>query len=66
MGRSVDDIEGRITEVSLQNVIVLYCACPIDDVTLLYGRLRNRGYRNLLILQDGFDGWQARGYPVEQ
>jgi rhodanese-related sulfurtransferase len=62
----VDDIEWRITEVSLQNVVVLYCACPIDDVTPLYERLRNRGYRNLWILQDGFGGWQARGYPVEQ
>jgi rhodanese-related sulfurtransferase len=58
---SVDDIEWRITEVSLQNVVVLYCACPIDDVTPLYERLRNRGYRNLWILQDGFGGC-----PVEQ
>ncbi len=63
---SAEAIEHRIGEIPPLTVVVLYCACPLDDVTPLYERLRSRGHRNLLVLQDGFPGWQARGYPVEQ
>lgn len=59
------EIEHRIADVPPLNIVVLYCACPVDDIAALYDRLRGRGHRNLLILQDGFAGWVSRGYPVE-
>lgn len=63
---SAEEVERRIGEVLSLTVVVLYCTCPLVDVTPLYERLRSRGHRNLLVLRDGFSGWEARGYPVEQ
>ena len=66
VSRSVVELEQRITEIPFRDIVVLYCACSVDDITPLYERLWNRGYRNLLLLQDGYRGWEARGYPVER
>jgi len=63
---SAEELEQRIAEVPPRDIVVLYCECSVDDITPLYERLRNRGYRNLLQLQDGFHGWEAHGYPVER
>ena len=56
----------RIVELAPRNVVVLYCTCSTDTITPLYDRLRLLGYRNLLFLEEGFDGWRSRGYLVEQ
>jgi rhodanese-related sulfurtransferase len=61
-----DEIEYRFTELPPGIIVVLYCTCSIDDVTPLYELLRSNGYRNLLVLENGFEAWQARGYPVER
>jgi rhodanese-related sulfurtransferase len=55
----------RIVELAPRNVVVLYCTCSTDTITPLYDRLRLLGYRNLLFLEEGFDGWRSRGYLVE-
>jgi rhodanese-related sulfurtransferase len=62
----LDEIEHRFVELPPGIIVVLYCACPVDDVTPLYELLRSNGYRNLLVLENGFEAWQARGYPVER
>jgi rhodanese-related sulfurtransferase len=61
-----DEIERRFVELPPGTIVVLYCACPTYEVTPLYELLRSHGYRNLLVLENGFAAWQARGYPIER
>ena len=46
--------------------IVVYCAgknCGASEIVAK--ELRALGLKNILILQDGWRGWQKQGYPVE-
>ena len=61
-----EEIAQRVVELPPEIIIVLYCACSIDEVTPVYELLRSRGYRNLVVLENGLAAWQARGYPVER
>jgi rhodanese-related sulfurtransferase len=44
--------------------LVLYCACAVNDLAATYHWLRGQGFRQVFVLEEGFAGWQARGYPV--
>ena len=61
-----EEIGQRFVELPPGIIVVLYCACSIDDVTPVYELLRGHGYRNLVVLENGLAAWQARGYPVER
>jgi rhodanese-related sulfurtransferase len=59
------EIQARHAEVPAAGLVVLYgpgAAGPLQE-TYLY--LRSLGYRNLAVLEDGFAGWAARGFPME-
>jgi rhodanese-related sulfurtransferase len=43
---------------------VLYCGCPREDIATAFVFLRSRGYANHAVLEDGFDGWLKRRYPL--
>jgi rhodanese-related sulfurtransferase len=46
--------------------IVLYCACPKDELEAAYRYLTDLGLLEVQALEDGFPGWTQRGYPLER
>jgi rhodanese-related sulfurtransferase len=60
------ELRRHYAEVPRTGHVILYCACPSEEVQAAYRFLRDQGYRNLSILEDGFSGWVTRGYPLER
>jgi mono/diheme cytochrome c family protein/rhodanese-related sulfurtransferase len=46
--------------------IVFYCGCPHAAADRAAHRLKERGYENLAVLDEGFYHWQEQGYPLVQ
>jgi hydroxyacylglutathione hydrolase len=67
--RAIHVEAGRLpTEVLplvLDSPIVVHCG-EADRSTVSVSVLEQRGYRNLMLLDGGFGGWQAAAYPVVQ
>lgn len=61
----MDQLTARFQEVPRTDLVVLYCDCTRSEVERAYWFLRQRGYRNLSVLESGFAAWVQRGYPVE-
>lgn len=60
----LDELRTRAGEIPRTAVVVLYCACPPDEVFRAYHFLKSRDYARVFVLEEGFAGWAARGYPV--
>lgn len=52
----------RRMEFADQNI---YCACSPLESQAAYRFLRDQGYRNDSVMEEGFPGWAKRGYPLE-
>lgn len=59
------ELRTRYPEIPTTGVVVLYCACPLEEIAAAYLFLRGHGYRNITVMDDGFAGWMTRGYPLE-
>jgi rhodanese-related sulfurtransferase len=59
------ELRRRHADIPRVGLAVLYCACPLEEIRELYMFLRERGYRNVVVMDEGFSGWTDRGYPVE-
>jgi rhodanese-related sulfurtransferase len=44
--------------------IVCYCGCPHHLSSLRAAALKNSGYENVLVIDEGFWAWHDRGYPI--
>ncbi|MGH7267295.1 MAG: rhodanese-like domain-containing protein [Candidatus Rokuibacteriota bacterium] len=60
------DLQRRHAEIPRTGRVVLYCACGESEIQGAYQFLRDQGYRNVSVMEDGFPGWTKRGYPVER
>jgi rhodanese-related sulfurtransferase len=60
----LDALQRRLGELPRQEMVVLYS--DGDDIDFIYWFLRERGFRNVTVLQDGFRAWLDHGYPVER
>lgn len=47
--------------------VVLYCACPHDEVSseAAIALMSRYGHARSMVLKQGIDGWIAHGYPFE-
>jgi rhodanese-related sulfurtransferase len=62
---SPDNIDD-VTNVGDANAIVVYCACPDNEMSeKVAKRLMTAGRLTVSILDGGFDAWQAIDYPLE-
>jgi rhodanese-related sulfurtransferase len=59
------ELRRRHREVPRTGRVVLYCACGPMEVQAAYQFLRDLGYRDVSVLEEGFAGWAKRGYPLE-
>jgi rhodanese-related sulfurtransferase len=62
----ISEFRRRLAEVPRTGRVILYCACPPEEIQAGYQYLRDQGYRNLSVMEEGFPGWVKRGYPVER
>jgi len=62
----VKRLRRRLAEIPRTGRVILYCACPPLEVQAAYQFLRDQGYRNTSVMEDGFPGWVKLGYPVER
>lgn len=56
----------RFQEIPKTGLVVLYCSCPPANPAGAYLILREKGYRNIRAMEEGFSEWVKRGYPVER
>lgn len=60
------ELTRRSQEIPKTGRVILYCACPPEQLHAAYQFLRDQGYRNISVLEDGFLGWIKREYQVER
>lgn len=60
----LSELKGRLGEIPRAGRVILYGE-SIVQASDAYAVLRDRGYRNVGVLEDGFTGWVRRGFPVE-
>jgi rhodanese-related sulfurtransferase len=58
------ELDRRFAEIPTQPMVVLYCRCPLEEAATAYSFLETKGYANHVVLQEGYDGWLRRRYPV--
>ena len=46
--------------------VILYCACPKEELEAAYRFLTDLGLEQVEGLAEGFPGWVSRGYPLER
>lgn len=56
----------RYAEIPRTGRVILYCACPPPEAQAAYQFLRDQGYRNINVMEEGFSGWMKLGYPLER
>jgi rhodanese-related sulfurtransferase len=59
------ELANRVSEVPKSGRVILYCDCKPYDAADRAVFLEYRGYRNIFIMPEGYQGWIKRGYPLE-
>ena len=58
------DLARRYREIPRSARVILYCQCPLEEMGGVYRFLFDLGYKNHVVLEDGFDGWYRSQYPL--
>jgi rhodanese-related sulfurtransferase len=66
MSVPIGELDRRFGEIPTSPMVVLYCRCPLDEAATAYVFLEAKGYVNHVVLQEGYDGWLRRRYPMEK
>ena len=59
------ELDRRFGEIPTQPMVVLYCRCPLEEAATAYSLLEAKGYANHVVLQEGYEGWLKRRYPLD-
>ena len=62
----IAELDRRYAEIPPSPMVVLYCRCPLDEAATAYAFLETKGYLNHVVLQEGYEGWLRRRYPIEK
>ncbi len=60
------EMESRVREVPRLGRVVLYCACQMHEIVDKAVMLQTLGYRNIAVMPEGYAGWLALGFPIEE
>jgi len=58
------DVAPYLPQIPNDRVVVVYCACPHAESGVAAAAMRSRGYRRVVVLDEGYKVWRTRGYPV--
>jgi rhodanese-related sulfurtransferase len=59
------ELKQRLSEIPRAGRVILYCDCRPADEAEAFFLLRDNGYRNVAVLQEGFSRWTSLNYPLE-
>ena len=60
------DLHSRLNEIPKSGRVILYSANPQNEILdQVFQFLEEKGYRNVAMMVEGFQGWVKRKYPVE-
>jgi rhodanese-related sulfurtransferase len=60
------ELNARVNELPKDKLIVTYCACPFDHLSIEAALdLKRKGYQNVGALQGGLNAWSKEGLPTE-
>jgi rhodanese-related sulfurtransferase len=60
----LDDPADPVYEWATDQRIVCYCGCPHHLSSIRAAEFQKRGYTNVFVIDEGFEAWVERGYPV--
>ena len=60
----VTELERRYREIPKGPRVILYCGCPLEEMGSVHAFLASLGWKNHVVLEDGFDGWYKSQFPV--
>ncbi len=60
----VIELERRYREIPKGPRVVLYCGCPLEEMGSVHAFLSSLGWKNHVVLEDGFDGWYRNQFPL--
>jgi len=56
----------RLSEIPKAGRVIIYCNCkPGGEDGDAFFLLRDNGYRNVAVMEEGFSGWLKRKFPIE-
>jgi rhodanese-related sulfurtransferase len=60
------ELEKRLGEIPKSGRVVIYAATPSNDIPdAVFQLFEDERYKNIMVMLDGFRGWEKRKYPVE-
>jgi rhodanese-related sulfurtransferase len=60
------ELAARLSELPKDKLIVTYCACPFDHLSIEAAReIKRGGLGNVAVLRGGFTAWVKEGLPTE-
>jgi len=63
---SPQDIDNRVSDISRNASVVLYCTCPNEETSLKASRqMKDRGFRHLKVLTGGLPAWKQAHLPLQ-
>ena len=60
----ITELERRYREIPKGPRVILYCGCPLEEMGSVHAFLAGLGWKNHVVLEDGFDGWYKSQFPV--
>jgi cytochrome c oxidase cbb3-type subunit 3/ubiquinol-cytochrome c reductase cytochrome c subunit len=57
-------VESFLSQIPKDKYIITYCGCPHAESGQAAAVYRANGYARVAVLDEGFDVWRSRGYPV--
>jgi rhodanese-related sulfurtransferase len=59
------ELKTRVNEIPRAGRVILYCDCSESEIAQAHQSLKEKGYKNISVMNDGFKGWLKNKYPVE-
>lgn len=57
-------VEPYLPEIPKERFVITYCACPHAESGVAAANFRAKGYSRVAVLDEGFEVWRSRGYPI--
>jgi rhodanese-related sulfurtransferase len=58
-------LQKQFLNVAKDTPIVTYCTVGCKASAVLFTKLLRMGFRNVKVMEEGIQGWESKGYPVE-
>ena len=59
------EINQHLNTLPKDRWIIAYCACPHAESGVIYNALKQAGFPYLKTLEEGYNLWKERGYPIK-